>query len=68
MSKAIATPFPRGVNLILDIDVFYPLQTKLSEWFPATKIPAMSKIDTAETTDKSIESTKNDLFSWVSNF
>lgn len=54
--------------MIAEADLFYPLETKLSDWYPATKKPkAMPKIDVKHTVAY-IASSKNERYSWVSIF
>lgn len=38
-AKALATKYPRGVNIVAEADFFYPLPTKITDWYPATKKP-----------------------------
>lgn len=53
-SKAIIGSSPRGVNLLAEVDIYYPLQSKISDWFPMKRkkpvvlvavAPAKPKID-----------------------
>lgn len=45
-AKALATKFPRGVNMVAEADLFYPLPTKISDWYPKPH-KAKPKIDDA---------------------
>lgn len=42
-AKALASKYPRGVNVVAEVDFYYPLQTKVAEWYP--KDPIHPKID-----------------------
>jgi len=41
-AKAIATDYPRGVNLVVETDFYYPMYSSISELFPKDKKPTMS--------------------------
>lgn len=42
-AKALAVKYPRGVNFISEADFFYPLPSKIEDWYPPTKKPAHTK-------------------------
>lgn len=41
-AKALATKYPRGVNFVAEADFFYPLPTKITDWYPTTKKPPVA--------------------------
>lgn len=53
-AKSLATKYPRGVNIMAEADFFYPLPTKIADWYPTTKKPpaaapkAAPKLDTVD--------------------
>lgn len=38
-TKTLVPTSPSGINMIAECDIFYPLQTKISDWYPTTKKP-----------------------------
>lgn len=38
-TKTLVPRSPSGINMIGECDVFYPLQTAISDWYPTTKAP-----------------------------
>lgn len=44
-AKALASQFPRGVNVVAEVDFYYPLQTKIEEWYPKEPIHHKSDDD-----------------------
>lgn len=34
MSKALELKYPRGINIVLECDFYYPLQMKIADWYP----------------------------------
>lgn len=37
-TKTLVPTSPSGINIIGECDIFYPLQTKIEDWFPTKKI------------------------------
>lgn len=37
-TKTLVPRYPTGINTIAECDIFYPLQTKIADWYP-TKPP-----------------------------
>lgn len=38
-TKTLVPRSPSGINMIAECDIFYPLQNKISDWYPTTKPP-----------------------------
>lgn len=60
-AKSLVSVTPRGVNMLGEIDLFYPLQTKLDEWFPKKKTPPVAVATTPLAKPKVDEETLNDV-------
>lgn len=54
-AKAIATKYPRGVNIVAEADFFYPLPTKITDWYPTTKKPPVAKTPKQDTDINSLQ-------------
>lgn len=63
-AKALATKFPRGVNMVAEADLFYPLPTKISDWYPKPH-KAKPKIDDAVPPPPPSSSATDAYYSWV---
>lgn len=40
--KSLVSRSPSGVNMVGECDIFYPLQTKASDWYPKTEEPPIA--------------------------
>lgn len=38
-TKTLVPRSPSGINMIGECDIFYPLQTKIADWYPPKKAP-----------------------------
>lgn len=38
-AKALQLNYPRGINLVLEVDFYYPVQMKLADFYPKMKEP-----------------------------
>lgn len=39
ITKTLAPRYPTGINMIGEVDIFYPLQTMIADYFPTTPSP-----------------------------
>lgn len=47
-TKTLVPRSPSGINMVCECDIFYPLQSKFSDWFPTPKTTQSPDIDEEE--------------------
>lgn len=54
-TKSLVPRSPSGINLIAEVDIFYPLQTQITDYFPTKKPPSPSPSPAEEEEEEEAE-------------